>query len=134
MREPIATAPALTAGSVVMGAVAPSPAASTMFGITNVQIVAQSLNGGLPALQASDCPPTIVRAASRASSIGGGTFATLRKAGSGGGGRTSGTSSPVTSVKRNSSSSSFSSGGDRRSVFYTDPEQSSTVSAGGWKT
>uniref|UniRef100_A0A182M3H1 Uncharacterized protein n=1 Tax=Anopheles culicifacies TaxID=139723 RepID=A0A182M3H1_9DIPT len=118
MREPIATAPALTAGNVV----APSTA-TTMFGITNAQIV-QSFKG-LPPLQ-GDCPPQpcIVRTVSRASSIGG--AGTLRSFKSIGG---SGASSPVTSVKRNSSSSSFSSSSERRSVFYTDPEQSSTVSA-----
>ncbi|XP_050076605.1 uncharacterized protein LOC126563868 [Anopheles maculipalpis] len=120
MREPIATAPALAAGNVV----APSTAA-TMFGITNAQIV-QSFNG-LPPLQ-GDCPPVgqpcIVRTVSRASSIGGaGTLSSLKSIGG------SGASSPVTSVKRNSSSSSFSSGSERRSVFYTDPEQSSTTKA-----
>uniref|UniRef100_A0A8W7P3W2 Uncharacterized protein n=1 Tax=Anopheles coluzzii TaxID=1518534 RepID=A0A8W7P3W2_ANOCL len=123
MREPIATAaPALTAGNVASVIVAPSTAA-TMFGITNAQIV-QSFNG-LPPLQA-DCAPAaaIVRAASRASSIGGAGRPSLKSSAAG----SSGTSSPVTSVKRNSSSSSFSSGGDRRSVFYTDPEQSSTLS------
>uniref|UniRef100_A0A1S4HCL4 Uncharacterized protein n=1 Tax=Anopheles gambiae TaxID=7165 RepID=A0A1S4HCL4_ANOGA len=123
MREPIATAPALTAGNVASVIVAPSTAA-TMFGITNAQIV-QSFNG-LPPLQA-DCAPAaaIVRAASRASSIGGAGRPSLKSSAAG----SSGTSSPVTSVKRNSSSSSFSSGGDRRSVFYTDPEQSSTTEA-----
>ncbi|XP_052892934.1 uncharacterized protein LOC128300783 [Anopheles moucheti] len=121
MREPIATAPALTAGNVVV----PSTAA-TMFGITNAQIV-QSFNG-LPPLQ-GDCPPAagqpcIVRTVSRASSIGGaGTLRSLKSIGG------SGASSPVTSVKRNSSSSSFSSSSERRSVFYTDPEQSSTTEA-----
>uniref|UniRef100_A0A4Y0BJ41 Uncharacterized protein n=1 Tax=Anopheles funestus TaxID=62324 RepID=A0A4Y0BJ41_ANOFN len=115
MREPIATAPALTAGT-----------AATMFGITNAQIV-QSFNG-LPPLQ-GDCPPAggqpcIVRTVSRASSIGGaGTLRSLKSIGG------SGASSPVTSVKRNSSSSSFSSSSERRSVFYTDPEQSSTTEA-----
>uniref|UniRef100_A0A182QG42 Uncharacterized protein n=1 Tax=Anopheles farauti TaxID=69004 RepID=A0A182QG42_9DIPT len=128
MREPIATAALLTAGSVV----APSTAAATtMFGISNAQIV-QSFNGHP---LAGDCPPVplqpcLVRTVSRASSIGGtggtgGTGPDSLKSARGG---SSGSSSPVTtSVKRNSSSSSFSSGGDRRSIFYTDPEQGSTV-------
>uniref|UniRef100_A0A182NUM5 Uncharacterized protein n=1 Tax=Anopheles dirus TaxID=7168 RepID=A0A182NUM5_9DIPT len=134
MREPIATAALLTAGSVV----APSTAAAaTMFGISNAQIV-QSFNGQHPL--AADCPPSaasvgplqpcLVRTMSRASSIGGpggGTLLGSLKAAARGG--SSGSCSPVTaSVKRNSSSSSFSSGGDRRSIFYTDPEQGSTAS------
>uniref|UniRef100_A0A182JAI3 Uncharacterized protein n=1 Tax=Anopheles atroparvus TaxID=41427 RepID=A0A182JAI3_ANOAO len=118
MREPIATAPALTvATSAVAG--------PTMFGISNAQLVQHSFNG-LPPLKA-DSPMSsggILRPVSRASSIGGGGTLSSLKSSSG-----SGASSPAASVKRNSSSSSFGSSSDRRSVFYTDPVPDSDQSS-----